>query len=408
MLFRFCLYGFLKNQRYFEPFLILAFLQKGLSFAAIGLLVGFRELCINLLEVPTGALADACGRRHAMILSFLAYIAAFAIFGFSKHFGSLLVAMVFFSIGEAFRTGTHKAMIFDWLARHGRQDEKVAVYGLTRSWSKLGSAVSVLIAAVVVFWVGDYSAVFFLSIVPYAANIVNFVGYPNYLDGPRHGDGGMMAVMSTLWLALKASVRSSRSRRLLVESMSYEGLFKTSKDYLQPLLQGAALAVPVLLHYNDRQRTAVIVGGVYFLLHLLSSVASRRAGRLVRKTQGEDASARLLWIANSIVFAVFVVGVLVGLPALGILAFLVLAVLQNYWRPIMISRWASQAPPEQMATVLSVESQAKSLFVAVMAPLLGWAVDAVTGHAADLRFLPVALLGVVISVIMIGRGRHRC
>ena len=217
-----------------------------------------------------------------------------------------------------------------------------------------------------------------------------------------------MAVTSTLWSALKASVRSSRSRRLLVESMSYEGLFKTSKDYLQPLLQVTVLTLPVLLHYNDRQRTAVIVGVAYFLLHLLSSVASRRAGRLVRKTQGENASARLLWIANSIVFAVFVVGILAGQPALGIMAFLMLAVLQNYWRPIMISRWASQAPPEQMATVLSIESQAKSLFVAVMAPLLGWGVDAVAGHAADLRFLPVALLGVMVSVIMIGWGRRHC
>jgi hypothetical protein len=31
MLFRFSLYGFLKNQQYYDPFLILAFLDKGLS-----------------------------------------------------------------------------------------------------------------------------------------------------------------------------------------------------------------------------------------------------------------------------------------------------------------------------------------------------------------------------------------
>ena len=37
MLFRFSLYGFLKNQTYFEPFLVLAFLEKGLNFGMIGL-----------------------------------------------------------------------------------------------------------------------------------------------------------------------------------------------------------------------------------------------------------------------------------------------------------------------------------------------------------------------------------
>ena len=36
MLFRFSLYGFLKNQRYFEPFLVLVFLEKGLRRADHG------------------------------------------------------------------------------------------------------------------------------------------------------------------------------------------------------------------------------------------------------------------------------------------------------------------------------------------------------------------------------------
>ena len=50
--FRFSLYGFLKNQRYFEPFLFLAFLEKGLDFTDIGLLIAVRELTTNLLEIP--------------------------------------------------------------------------------------------------------------------------------------------------------------------------------------------------------------------------------------------------------------------------------------------------------------------------------------------------------------------
>ena len=85
MLFRFSLYGFLKNQTYFEPFLILAFREKGLSFFQIGLLIGFREVCVNLFEVPSGAVADLYGRRRAMIFSFLAYIASFLLFGFAAH-----------------------------------------------------------------------------------------------------------------------------------------------------------------------------------------------------------------------------------------------------------------------------------------------------------------------------------
>ena len=63
MLRRFSLYSFLKNQKYYEPFLFLAFIDKGLSFFEIGTLIGFRSICINLMEVPSGALADLYGRR---------------------------------------------------------------------------------------------------------------------------------------------------------------------------------------------------------------------------------------------------------------------------------------------------------------------------------------------------------
>ncbi len=71
MLARFSLYGFLKNQRYFEPFLLLAFLEKGLTFFDIGLLIAFREVTVVLLEIPSGAVADVYGRRYFMVLSFL-------------------------------------------------------------------------------------------------------------------------------------------------------------------------------------------------------------------------------------------------------------------------------------------------------------------------------------------------
>ena len=47
MLARFCLYGFLKNQRYFEPFLILVYIDRGLSFTAIGSLVAAQQLVVG-------------------------------------------------------------------------------------------------------------------------------------------------------------------------------------------------------------------------------------------------------------------------------------------------------------------------------------------------------------------------
>ncbi|HCF62675.1 MAG TPA: MFS transporter, partial [Myxococcales bacterium] len=125
MLWRFCLYGFLKNQRYFQPFFYLALIEKGLAFSQIGLLIGLRELLINLLGVPMGAAADVLGRRRSMIFSFAAYLVSFLVLGWAGSFAALAAGMALFAVGESFRSGTHKAMIFDSLAREPVEDHRL-------------------------------------------------------------------------------------------------------------------------------------------------------------------------------------------------------------------------------------------------------------------------------------------
>jgi MFS family permease len=413
MLFRFSLYGFLKNQQYYDPFLLLAFLQKGLSFGTIGVLVGFRAVCVNLLEIPAGAMADRLGRRRSMIASFLAYIASFALFGLFDQLWVLFLAMSLFSVGEAFRTGTHKAMIFDWLAREGRLSEKTSVYGRTRSWSKLGSAASVVIATSLVFYTEHYSSVFLFCILPYALGIVNLLGYPSYLDGTPQTDRQVRGVLRTAVSVVAKSIRHSELRRLLVESMGYEGLFRSGKDYIQPVIKAACVSLPLTLTLGEQfdldqqQRVALAVGMVYFVSHMLSSFAARGAGGFAKRFGGEDRAARLLWAIDLVIFAAMAAGILAGASSIVIVAFVLLAIFQNFWRPILVSRVASHADSAQTATVLSVESQAKNLFIAVIAPLLGWAIDWIAIRDESLRFLPIAGLGLVVSAAALASGRAR-
>jgi MFS family permease len=231
---RFSLYGFLKNQRYFEPFLWLAFLDRGLTFLDIGLLIAVREAVIVALEAPSGALADALGRRRAMILSFVAYVVAFPLLAFAAGPVALAAGMAAYGVGDAFRTGTHKAMIFAWLAGQGRQDERTEFYGYTRSWSKIGSAVSIVVGAALVLGLERYEPLFLLATAPYLAGIVNFLGYPADLDGT--GRARKAKVKAVLRSGVRRCWGNRRLRRLLAESMGFEGLFHAIKDYLQPVL----------------------------------------------------------------------------------------------------------------------------------------------------------------------------
>lgn len=375
MLLRFCLYGFLKNQKYFEPFLVLVFLEKGLSFFDIGLLVAFREVTINLFELPSGAAADLYGRRRSMIFSFTAYLIAFAVFATSTELWTLYGAMFLFALGEAFRSGTHKAMIFDWLALEGRPHEKTRVYGTTRSWSQLGSAVSVLIAAVIVIVEGSYTGVFWYTMVPYALGLVNFFGYPAALDGTKREPPSLASLARHLARTLRQCLRRPPLRRLLIESTLQKGTYKTVKDYLQPVLQSAALALPFFVELEDAGRAAVLVGAVYFGLYLLSAASARGAHRLRDAAGGSERAALGIWIVSAAAYLALVAAFAGAWSALAIAVFVLLAMLQNLWLPIYLERIDEVSESELGATVLSVDAQSVSVYVMVLAPAVGWAVD---------------------------------
>ena len=398
MLLRFSMYGFLKNQRYFEPFLFLALIEKGMTFAEIGLLIGLRELTINLLSVPMGAVADVMGRRRSLIFSFGMYVLSFAVLGLTSSFTALAAGMGLFAVGESFRSGTHKAMIFEWLASQGRTSEKTRVYGYTRSWSKRGSAVSVLIAAAVVLWTDRYTDVFLLCALPYALGTLNLLSYPAWLDGTRSEGASVRVIAATLRQGIGDALQSGPLRRLLAESMTFEGTFKVVKGYLQPLLESVALALPLLVGLGDRRRTAVVVAAVYAVLHWLGGQASRGADGVARRAGSQERAAGWLWSAQLALFVAMAGALLLGLPAWAALGFVALAVIQDTWRPLMITRIDDHAAAARQVTILSVEAQAQSLFAAIAAPLVGVAVDALAGR---MRFLPVTGLGIAASVAVL-------
>ncbi|MCA8957400.1 MAG: MFS transporter [Planctomycetes bacterium] len=378
MMLRFCSYGFLKNQRYFEPFLWLALLEREMSYAAIGTLVAIRELSTHLLEIPSGAAADLFGRRRAMIAAFGAYVISFVTFARAESFVAFAAAMALFGAGEAFRTGTHKAMIFRWLEIEGRTDEKTRVYGITRSWSKFGSALSALIAAMLVITSSNYAAVFWWSILPCALNVLNLATYPAAVDPPPNAPRSPGAVWAHVRSTLLEALRRPALRRPLIESMGFNGLFHATKDYLQPALLATATAW--LLGSGDmevarRILTAALTGPVYFGLFLAAGFASRGAHRFADWSGGDRPAALRLWSWLAFTCAAMLAATWTGLPSIVVTTFVLLHVLDNLWRPILTSWVYSVADSGRGATVLSVESQGHRVTTMALAPLLGWMVD---------------------------------
>lgn len=408
MIFRFSLYGFLKNQRYFEPFMMLFLLGSGNSFASVGFLIGFRELCINATNIPAGAIADLYGRRRCILVSYLAYMIAFLCFGLCPdRLPYLFVAVFFFGIGEAFREGTHKSMIFTWLRLAGRMDEKTKVYGYTRSWSKIGSAVSIPIATVIAYFTSSLNALFLAALVPYSIGFIALCTYPKELDGQAVGEVSIKRVFAHMWHTLRDSVKVAGLRRLMVESMGFEGFFDVIKDYIQPMIKTMVLGIPLLLALGDDKRGTLLIGVVYFVFHLGSAWSSRKAHLLSQRFGGDDPASTFMWRCMSVIYLIMLPCLVLELYYPVIALFFLLYLMQSAWRPLIISRFDAYSPETHGTSVLSVESQSQTLAKMVLAPVLGFVVDqlANAGTVSGGKFWPIAAAGVLISSYMVLSAR---
>lgn len=375
--YKFCFYGFLKNLRFFEPFLILFFLDKNITFLQIGILYAIREVFINILEIPSGIIADVFGRKKSLIVSFLFYIISFLIFFTSDSYYGFIIAIIFYAIGDAFRTGTHKAMIFDYLKIKGWKDQRVHYYGHTRSWSQMGSAISSLLAALIVFYTGNFKSIFIFSTIPYLLDLLLITTYPKVLDG-KNIYSKTDSIKERLYKVLRDFKFSFKNKQILkaIANLSvHSGFHRAIKDYLQAVIQTFALSIPVLLALSDNQRSAILIGILYFIIYFSTSYASRKAGKLKDKLKSIEL------VLNSTMYIGFSLAFLSGIffhygfYFASIMFYIGIYLIENLRNPIGVAYVSELYQDNILATALSANSQAKSLLAAIIAPIIGFLAD---------------------------------
>ncbi len=98
--------------------IILLLQARGMSLFQIGLTTGLYSLVIVLLEVPTGGLADAIGRKRVSILAYTVLLTAGVTAFFALTFPLLMLAYVLNGIGRALSSGALEAWFIDSLQDH--------------------------------------------------------------------------------------------------------------------------------------------------------------------------------------------------------------------------------------------------------------------------------------------------
>ncbi len=372
--YKFSFYGFFKNLRFFESFLILFFLEKGLTYVEIGFLYSIRSVVIVVTEIPSGAVADAVGRRRTLIMAFLVYILSFLTFYFSNTFLVMAAAMMLFAIADAFRSGVHKAMIFHYLQKNNQTSQKADYYGHTRSWSQKGSAFSSIIAAAIVFYSGEYKIIFLASVIPYLIDMLLVWSYPKWLDGDLKNFDAL-SVMQKFRQVEQGFVQTFKNAdflKILVNLTIYTGYFKAVKDYVQPVIKMLALSVPAFAYWNNDKKTALFIGIFYFVIYMLTSWSSKKSGRFAERYKNFLKPMNLTLLVGFAAGLVSGLFYLLGWYSLAVIAFVAILMIENLRKPIGMAAIADLSHDHAMATVLSLSSQVKSVFAAIIAPLIGW------------------------------------
>jgi len=374
--YKFCLYGFLKNLRFFDAFFMLFLVSKGLTYTEIGVLYAVREIVINVFEVPSGIFADTYGRKNALIFSFLFYCISFVVFYSSSAFWIFLFAFILYGLGDAFRSGTHKAMIMDYLKLNKWYSQKINYYGHTRACSQKGSAISSLVAGLIVFYYGSYQNIFLFSIIPYFFNLMLIISYPKELNqSPKIIEAGEKVVpnMGENFRTLLKIIKQPNVFRILNSSAMFTAYQKAVKDYIQPLMLHVVVLIPLLTSYEGEKKNGVLIGIIYFVIYLLTSRISQLASRIFEyKKQKNTYFTMLIGFVFGIATGVFIN---IELWVFALLAFVGIYLVENLRKPILTGLVADHVPNDILASVLSAQSLWRTIITAILALLIGLLAD---------------------------------
>ena len=369
---KFCWYGFLKNLKFFEPYLIIYLMQSNINLFQIGVLIAIREIIVNVFEIPSGFIADYFGRKKEMYFCFSFYIISFVVFFFTDSFVLAALGMIFFGLGEAFRSGTHKAMIYTYLDSKNWQKEKTFVYGRTRSFSLIGSAISSLLGIMLILSVPTDRYIFLFSVVPYVLDLLLIMSYPKFLDiADKKHNTSLKGMVKEL---LYSFCVNKKLRYLLIEEGMSEATFSYIKDLIQPILEiiiiGSGVAIISTLSADDNLK--VILGLVYAMLNLFGSYFSKKAYLI----KGQKSSiACLYFIHIAIAISCGLLAVFSKQYFFVCVIYIFIYILHSVRKPLFVDEVDNHIDKSNRATIISASAQLKSVCLMIFAPLLGFIAD---------------------------------
>lgn len=212
-------YAFLDDFVLLYPVYALLFSDTGLSIWQISSLFALWSITGILLEVPSGAWADAVSRRLLLWLGPLLTAAGFALWVIVPSYWAFALGFVLWGVRGALGSGALEALVYDELDRLGAADRYARVIGRAQAFGMVAVMAAMGLAGPVLDF-GGYPAVGAASVLVCVLTSVVATRFPEHREAVTEGKerASTFATLRT-GLAEARRDRSVRGALLLVPAV---------------------------------------------------------------------------------------------------------------------------------------------------------------------------------------------
>ena len=343
------------------PFMTLYFIEIGLSFTQIGMLLAIFSLSVVLLEIPTGAIADGISRKYSVLFGLCIAAVSVVAISFTTEFFVLLLLFFLLGIGLAFTTGAEDAWVIDNLRKKKKSHLIDEFYIKMQSIASLGLVFAPLIGAVIVSQFGItplwiiWGLGFFLGAVVLVFVREHFIPKKEPITLMMHSS------VKNIHKGLVFSIKKKHIFFLMLAFVSFS-LTTVDSDFWQPFL--VDLELPTFMVGLLFSLVAVVSTIIPFIARSLKNISITKAVSIIALIR--------IAVISSVLF------LYPGLFMLGAVVFVFTQSIHHLRYPILEPYFQKKVPSSIRATVSSVKSMVNqtgiglmTLFAGVLADYIG-------------------------------------
>ena len=254
-------YSFSNDFVLLYPVYALLFTDTGLSVAQVSSLFVIWSVTGIVLEVPSGALADAVSRRLLLIIAPLLSGAGYALWVLAPSYWAFALGFVLWGAAGSLQSGAQEALVYEALEHRQATDAYARLIGRAKALGVAAVMLATAAAAPVFAW-GGYPAVAAASVVACVVAALAAAALPEHRPTGA-SDDFYPGYLATLRDGVSHSWRTPAVRAAVLLVPAVGAVYGSLEEYTPLLARGTGVAdstVPLLVLLVE---AGVAIGGLF-------------------------------------------------------------------------------------------------------------------------------------------------